>query len=164
MHIQWNTTQSLKTYIWNNATCNNMDGCYRWERKRQISCDIIYMWNLKYDTYGLTYRTETHTQTQRTDWRLARGWRGGTEQESGAQQRQTVPYRMEWQGSTTQHRELYSISCDKPQWPRTLRKIGTSLVVQQLRLHASTAGAWVRSPVRELRFCMPHSSQEKKCI
>ena len=30
--------------------------------KREISYDITYMWNLKYDTNELTYKTETHSQ------------------------------------------------------------------------------------------------------
>ena len=35
------------------------------------------------------------------------------------QQMQTVIYRMDkQQGPTVQHRELYSMSCDKPQWKR----------------------------------------------
>ena len=29
------------------------------ERERQIPYDIIYMWNLKYDTNELIYETET---------------------------------------------------------------------------------------------------------
>ena len=29
------------------------------ERERQISYDITYMWNLKYDTNELIYETET---------------------------------------------------------------------------------------------------------
>ena len=35
------------------------------ERKRQISCDITSMWNLKiqYDTNELIYKTETDSQT-----------------------------------------------------------------------------------------------------
>ena len=33
------------------------------ERKRQISCAITYMWNLKYDTKTLIYETETDSQT-----------------------------------------------------------------------------------------------------
>ena len=42
----------------------------------QITYDISYMWNLKYDTNELTYTTETDSQTWRTDLRLppARGW------------------------------------------------------------------------------------------
>ena len=31
------------------------------------------MWNLKYDTNELLYKTETDSQTQRTDLRLPRG-------------------------------------------------------------------------------------------
>ena len=44
----------------------------------------------------------------------------------------------------------------------TGRDLGTSLVVQWLRLCASTEGAWVRSVVRELRSHMPPSAAEKK--
>ena len=37
---------------------------------------------------------------------------------------QTIIYRMEkQQGPTVQHRELYSIPCDKPEWKRTWRRI-----------------------------------------
>ena len=32
------------------------------ERERQISHDITYMWNLKYDTNELTYKAETDAQ------------------------------------------------------------------------------------------------------
>ena len=32
------------------------------ERERQIPYDITYMWNLKYDTNELIYRTETISQ------------------------------------------------------------------------------------------------------
>ena len=37
------------------------------------------MWNLKYDTNELIYKTETDSQTQSTDLRLPSGWRGGGE-------------------------------------------------------------------------------------
>ena len=33
------------------------------ERERQISYDITYMWNLKYGTNELIYKTETDSQT-----------------------------------------------------------------------------------------------------
>ena len=33
------------------------------ERERQTPHDIIYMWNLKYDTNELMYKTETDSQT-----------------------------------------------------------------------------------------------------
>ena len=33
------------------------------ERERQISYDITYMWNLKYDTNELICETETDSQT-----------------------------------------------------------------------------------------------------
>ena len=37
--------------------------CSKSERERQIPYDITYMWNLKYDTNELIYRTETDSQT-----------------------------------------------------------------------------------------------------
>ena len=37
------------------------------------------MWNLKYNTNELIYKTETDPQTQSTDLRLPSGWRGGGE-------------------------------------------------------------------------------------
>ena len=49
------------------------------ERERQIPYDITYMWNLKYDTNELTYKKETDSESQRTDW-LPRG-RGGWERD-----------------------------------------------------------------------------------
>ena len=33
------------------------------DKERQIPCDITYMWNLKYDTKKLVYKTETDSQT-----------------------------------------------------------------------------------------------------
>ena len=33
------------------------------ERERQITYDITYMWNLKYDTNEPIYETETESQT-----------------------------------------------------------------------------------------------------
>ena len=55
---------------WNNAICSNMDGLRdhhtKWsksDRQRQIPYDITYMWNLKYDTNELIYKTETDSQT-----------------------------------------------------------------------------------------------------
>ena len=54
----------------NNAICSNMNGSedyhIKWnksERERQIPYDITYMWNLKYDTNGFVYETETDSQT-----------------------------------------------------------------------------------------------------
>ena len=42
-------------------------------RERQTSCDITYMWNLKYDAYELIYKTETDSQTQKANSRLPKG-------------------------------------------------------------------------------------------
>ena len=37
------------------------------QTEKDIAYYITYMWNLKYDTHGLIYETETGSQTQRTD-------------------------------------------------------------------------------------------------
>ena len=43
--------------------------------ERQVPYDITYMWNLKYDTNEFIYKTETDSQTQRTDlWLPGVGW------------------------------------------------------------------------------------------
>ena len=43
------------------------------ERERQISYDITYMWDLKYGTNELIYKTETDSRTERADMWLPRG-------------------------------------------------------------------------------------------
>ena len=43
------------------------------DRERQISYDITYMWNLKYDTNELIYKTETDSQTWKTNLWLPKG-------------------------------------------------------------------------------------------
>ena len=55
---------------WNNDICSNMDGPRdyhtKWSKsewERQIPYDITYMWNLKYDTNELIYKTEADSQT-----------------------------------------------------------------------------------------------------
>ena len=53
------------------------------ERERQISYDIIYMWNLKYDTNEFIYKAETDSQTRRTDLWWPRG-RGVEEAKTGS--------------------------------------------------------------------------------
>ena len=50
----------------NKVIFSNMDGHRDYHSKwsqRQISYDITYMWNLKNDTNGLIYKTETDSQT-----------------------------------------------------------------------------------------------------
>ena len=55
----------------NNALCSNMDAIRDYhtksERERQMPYDITYIWNLKYGRNGPTYKTETDSQTWRTD-------------------------------------------------------------------------------------------------
>ena len=56
---------------WNNAIFSNVDGprdyhtkCSMSDRERQTPQDIIYMWNLKYNTNALIYKTEIDSQTE----------------------------------------------------------------------------------------------------
>ena len=66
---------------WNNAVCSNMDGPRDYHTKwsqRQIY-DITYMWNLKNDINELIYKTETDSQTLKTNLGLPKGkcgWEG----------------------------------------------------------------------------------------
>ena len=60
------------------ATSMNLDRDYyikqsKSERERQISYDIIYMWNIKYDTNEHIYESETDSQTESADLWLSRG-------------------------------------------------------------------------------------------
>ena len=41
--------------------------------QRQISYDITYMWNLKYDKNELIYKTETDSQTEKTNLWFPKG-------------------------------------------------------------------------------------------
>ena len=49
--------------------------------EREITHDITYMCNLKYGTNEPIYRTETESQTQRTDLWLPRGEGAGQEKD-----------------------------------------------------------------------------------
>ena len=75
------------------------------------------MWNLKYDTNELIYETETDSGDIENRFVVAKG-EGGWEREGLGiwdYQMQTIIYRMDKQhGPTVEHRELYSISCNKP--------------------------------------------------
>ena len=54
------------------------------QKERQI-CDIIYRWNLKYDTNELIYKTETYSQTQKTNLQLPKkGFPGGSSSNESA--------------------------------------------------------------------------------
>ena len=55
---------------WNNAIHSNRDATRdsptEWsmlERERQILCDIIYMWDLKYGTNEPIYKTDSDSQS-----------------------------------------------------------------------------------------------------
>ena len=72
------------------------------------------MWNLKYDTTEPIYEAQTDSQREQTCGCQGGGVWGRDELGVWGQQMQTITYRMdEQQGPTVQHRELYSMSCDK---------------------------------------------------
>ena len=76
------------------------------QTERQISYTISYMWNLKYDTNELIYKTDS--QTQKTNLWLPKEKWGGERDELGVwdQQIQTAICKIDkQQGSTVQHRE-----------------------------------------------------------
>ena len=76
-----------------------------------MSYAITYMWNLKIDTNELIYRTETDSQTQKTNLWLPKGKGGRDKLGVWGQQIHTTVYKIDkQQGPTVQHRELYSIS------------------------------------------------------
>ena len=52
------------------------------ERKRQVSYVTTFMWNLKYDTNELTYKTERYLQILQTNM-VTKGERWGREDKSG---------------------------------------------------------------------------------
>ena len=53
---------------WDNAICSNVDGPRddrtKSDRERQISYDIMFMWNLKNDRYKWTYLQNRPTNTE----------------------------------------------------------------------------------------------------
>ena len=53
------------------------------DRERQISYDISYMWNIKNNTNELIYKTETDSQTYKTNLWSQRGKAGGINKEYG---------------------------------------------------------------------------------
>ena len=81
--------------------------------ERQISYDITYMQNLKYDTSELIMKQkQTHRHREQTCGCQGGGCWEGDGVEVWDWQMQTTIYRMDkQQGPTVQHRELYSISC-----------------------------------------------------
>ena len=69
VHLLYNVISLSHKKEWNNVICSNMDGPRdyhtKWsnsEREGQISYDIAYMCNLKYDANELIYKTETDSQ------------------------------------------------------------------------------------------------------
>ena len=84
--------------------------------QRQMSYAITYMWGLKYDRNEPISDTKTGQRTFSWFLRGKWGWRG---EGLGVwdYQMQTAIYRMDkQQGLIAEHRELFSIPCNKPQW------------------------------------------------
>ena len=51
--------------------------------RSQVPHNVIYMWNLKYDTNELIYKTETDSQTQKTNLWLPTGLAGAERNKLG---------------------------------------------------------------------------------
>ena len=66
------------------------------------------MWNLKQDTEELIHETAIDSQTQRSD--RGREWSGSL----GLAYANYYIEKGETTGLTVEHRELYSMPCDKP--------------------------------------------------
>ena len=88
--------------------------------QRQIPCDITYMWNLKYDTNLLIYKTEIDSQSQETNLWLPKR-KGEKKDKLGIwdQQMETTMSKNKQYDPTVQQREIYSITCNKPLWTIT---------------------------------------------
>ena len=89
-------------------------------RERQISFDITYTGNLKYDVNERIYKTETDSQTQETNICLLKGI-GPGRNELGILDSHThtaVCKTDNPQGPTVLHRELYSVSYNALYWKR----------------------------------------------
>ena len=82
-----------------------------------MSYAITYMWNLKYDTNELIYKTETNSidmENRLTVAKMEKGW-GRDGLGVWGQQMQTIIYLMgKQQGPTVQYGELYSTFFKKP--------------------------------------------------
>ena len=77
---------------------------------------ISLMRNLKYDTNDNFYETKANSQMENRHVVSKQGVEGRARGSLGAwdEQVQTLTYRMDTQGPTVEHRELYSVSCNKP--------------------------------------------------
>ena len=75
---------------------------------------ISLMRNLKYDTNDNFYETKANSQMENRHVVSKQGVEGRARGSLGAwdEQVQTLTYRMDTQGPTVEHRELYSVSCD----------------------------------------------------
>ena len=106
---------------WNNAICSNVDGPWdyhiKWSQKEKDKYHMISLYVESKICHKWTYLRNRNrlTDIENRLW-LPRG-RGWERDGLGVwdQQMQTIMYRMDkQQGPTVEHRELYSISCDKP--------------------------------------------------
>ena len=78
------TPVSASVIMWSSLYGSSVSLCPNFPLLRQVSYDIMYMWNLKYDPSKVIYKTETDSQTQKTNLWLpnGKGW-GGITQEFG---------------------------------------------------------------------------------
>ena len=93
------------------------------ERERQIPDDITYMWNLRHKGTYLRNRNRLMDIENRLVVAKGEGEWGRDGLGVWDQQMQTIIHRMDkQQGPTVEHRELYSVPCDKPSWKRIWKR------------------------------------------
>jgi len=71
LYIHTNRILFIHKKEWNNAACSSIDRLRDYhvkqnksEIERQISCDVTYIWNLKYYTDELTYDRNKHAENR----------------------------------------------------------------------------------------------------
>ena len=78
------------------------------------------MWNLKYNTNEFIYKTETDSQTQKTNLQLPKGRKQGRDKLGIWDYQIHTTYVIDTQqGFTVQHWDLYSISSNILSWKRS---------------------------------------------
>ena len=83
------------------------------DRERQIPYDVTYMWDWKYDTNELIYKTEINSSRKQIYAYQRVSWRRGDKLDVWDYHTHTTIYKIDkQQGPTVQHRELYLITCN----------------------------------------------------
>ena len=125
-------------------------------RERQLSYDITYMWNLKYDRNELIQKTETHKHRKQTyDYQRGSGGRGAGINQKFGFSRYKLLYIKQINKvllySTGNSIHYPVINHNGKEYEKEY--IGTSLVAQWLRIRLPMQGTQVRAMVWEDPTC-----------